>query len=185
MLKFWSVNYIYQVCKLHFYFKHVRNFREYFYLSVFSKHCVLLLALVKYILCSYYNQNCILLYFLEAKNPYFVRKNCQKYSYICVLILSKKRSNWFHKNLHNWGMVGCRKLPNPSLNGICNALSIGVRSHFNELILAWSAYVEMIFSWNESFKWIWILYMTFRSSHRRCSIKIVLVKISQNSQEST
>ena len=38
MLKFWTVNYIYQVCKLYFYFGHVRNFGQYLYLSVFSKH---------------------------------------------------------------------------------------------------------------------------------------------------
>ena len=35
---------------------------------------VLLLALVKYMLCSHFTWNCILLYFLEAKNPYFVTK---------------------------------------------------------------------------------------------------------------
>ena len=37
MLKFWSVNYICQVCKLYFYFGHVRNFGQYLYLSVFNK----------------------------------------------------------------------------------------------------------------------------------------------------
>ena len=34
-----------------------------------------LLALVKYMLCSHFTQNCILLYFLEAKNPFFATKN--------------------------------------------------------------------------------------------------------------
>ena len=37
MLKFWSVNYICQVCKLYFYFGPVRNFGQYLYLSVFNK----------------------------------------------------------------------------------------------------------------------------------------------------
>ena len=99
------------------------------YIWVFSinSESVLLLVLVKYMLCSHFTQNCILLYFLEAKNPYFVTKNCWKSSYICVFILSKKRRNWFHKNLHNSGMVGRRKLPEPSLNHIFNALSIGVQ----------------------------------------------------------
>ena len=41
-------------------------------------------------------------------------------------ILSKKQHNWFYKNLHNSGMVGRRKLPDPSLNSIFNALLIGV-----------------------------------------------------------
>ena len=94
------------------------------YISVFSMNSesVLLLALVKYMLCSHFTQNCIL-YFLEAKNPYFETKNCWKSSYICVFILSKKWRNWFHKTLHNSGMVGRRKLPDPSLNHIFNALS--------------------------------------------------------------
>ena len=83
--------------------------------------------LVKYMLCSHFTQNCILLYFLEAKNPYFVTKNCWKSSYICVFILSIKQHNWFYKNLHNSGMVGRRKLHDPSLNRIFNALSIGVQ----------------------------------------------------------
>ena len=53
------------------------------YTSVFlvNIESVLLLALVKYMLCSHLTQNCILLYFLEAKNPYFVTINCWK-SYI-------------------------------------------------------------------------------------------------------
>ena len=54
-----------------------------------------------------------------------MRKNCWKY--ICVFILSKKQLNWFHKNLYNSGMVGRRKLPDPSLSRIFNALSISVQ----------------------------------------------------------
>ena len=77
-------------------------------------------------LCSHFTQNCIL-YFSEAKSPYFVTKNCWKSSYICVFILSKKRRNWFHKNLHNSGMVGRRTLPDHLLKRIFNALSIGVQ----------------------------------------------------------
>ena len=116
------------------------------YIWVFSINfeSVLLLALVKYMLCSHFTENCTSFYFLEAKIPYFVKKNCWKSSYICLFILSKKWINWFHKNLHNSGMVGRRKLPDPSLNHIFNALLIGynIRSYFNELILAWSAYLK-------------------------------------------
>ena len=99
----------------------------YIWVFLVNIESVLLLALVRYILYSHFTQNCILLYFLEAKNPYFETKNCWKSSYICVFILSKKRCNWFHKNLHNSGMVGCRKLPDSSMNHILNALSIGVK----------------------------------------------------------
>ena len=101
----------------------------YIWVFLVNIESVLLLALVKYMLCSHFTQNCILLYFLEAKNPYFVTKNCWKSSYICVFILSKKRRNWFHKS--QWlvvgRMVGCRKLNDPLLNCIFNALSIGVQ----------------------------------------------------------
>ena len=99
----------------------------YIWVFLVNIESVLLLALVKYMLCSHFTQNCTLLYFLEAKNPYFVTKNLWKSSYICAFILSKKRRNWFHKNLHNSGMVGRRKLPDPALNRIFNALSISVQ----------------------------------------------------------
>ena len=99
------------------------------YIWVFSisSESVLLLALVKYMLCSHFTQYCIFFYILEAKNPCFVTKSCWKSSYICVFILLKRRRNWFHKNLHNSGMVCRRKLPNPSLNHILNDISIGVQ----------------------------------------------------------
>ena len=103
----------------------------YIWLFLVNIESVLRLALVKYMLCSLFTQNCILMYFLELKNPYFVTKNCWKSSCICVFILSKKFSNWFHKNLHNVGMAGRRKLPDPSLNCIFNALSIGVQYTFS------------------------------------------------------
>ena len=99
----------------------------YIWVFLVNSESVLLLALVKYMLCSHSNQNCVFLYFLEAKNCCFVTKSCWKSSYICVVILSKKRRNWFHKNLHNSGMVGRRKLPDLSLNRICNTLTIGVQ----------------------------------------------------------
>ena len=128
MLKFWSVNYICQVCKLTF----ILDMSEIFdniYILVFlvNIESVLLLALVRYLLCSHFTQTRILLYSLEAKNPYFETKNCWKSSYICVFILSKKRRNWFHKSPHNSRAVGRIKLPDTSLNHIFNALSIGVQ----------------------------------------------------------
>ena len=54
-------------------------------------------------------------------------KNCSKSSYICVFILSRKQHSWFYKNLHNSGMVGRRKLSDPSFNRIFNVLSSGVQ----------------------------------------------------------
>ena len=99
----------------------------YIWVFLVNTESVLLLALVRYMLCSHFTESCILLHFLEAKSPYFETKNCWKSSYICVFILSKKRRNRFHKNPHNSGTVGHRKLPDPSLNRIFNALSTGVQ----------------------------------------------------------
>ena len=96
---------------------------------------VLLLAFVKYMLYSHCTEDCIFLYFLDAKNPCFVTKNCLKFCYSCVFILSKKQHNWFQKNFHNSGTVSRRKLPHPSLNLIVNALSIDVQY---KLLFQWT-----------------------------------------------
>ena len=101
------------------------------YISVFlvNSESVLLLAFVKNMLCSHFTKNCVFSYFLEAKNPCFVTKNFSKCSYICVFILSKKHHNWFYKNLHNPGMVVCRKLRDPSLN--CSFDSRSLLKHYH------------------------------------------------------
>ena len=129
MLKFWSVNYTFILDNI------------YIWVFLVNIESALLLALVKYMLCSHFTQNCIFLYYLEGKNPCFLTKNCWKSSYNCVFILSKQRYNRFHKNLHNSGMVVRRKLPNPLFNRILMLwrLVYNIRSHFNDLILAWSA----------------------------------------------
>ena len=112
MLKFWFVNYTFIL--------DMSQILGNIYIWVFSinSESVLLLALVKYMLCSHFTQIFIFCTFWMLKVLVL---------YICVFILSKKRCNWFHKNLHNSGMVGRRKLPDPSLNRIFNALSNGVQ----------------------------------------------------------
>ena len=49
-----------------------------YYICVFlvNIESVLLLALVRYMLCSHFTQNCILLYFWEEKSPFFGTENC-------------------------------------------------------------------------------------------------------------
>ena len=71
----------------------------YIWVFLVNIESVLLLALVRYMLCNHFTQNCILLYFLEAKNPYFVTKICWKSSYICVFIFPKNGSSDFTKTL--------------------------------------------------------------------------------------
>ena len=46
---------------------------------------------------------------------------------LCIYLFPKISTIGFYKNLHNSGMVGRRKLPDPSLNCIFNALPIGVQ----------------------------------------------------------
>ena len=99
----------------------------YIWVFLVNSESVLPFAFVKYILYSYFAQNGIFLYLLEAKNRCFVTKNCSKSSYVCVFVLSKKQHNWFYKNHHNSGMVGRRELVDPSLNRMFNALSISVQ----------------------------------------------------------
>ena len=60
-----------------------------------------------------------------------------KVLYLCIHFVQKTAQLILEK-LHNSGMVGCRKLPDPSLSHIlmlCRLL-YNMRSHFNELILA-------------------------------------------------
>ena len=129
MLKLWSVNYMCPVCNLCFYLRHVQILDNiYIWVILVNSENVLLLVLVKYMLCNHFTQKLYFFVLFEAKNPCFVTKNWWKSSYICVFILSKKRRNWFHKNLYNSGIVDRRKLPDPSLNHIFNALSIGIIS---------------------------------------------------------
>ena len=85
----------------------------------------LLLALVKYMLCSHFTQNYFIVLFW-GKKSLFCNKKLLKIWYLCIYFV-QKTAHWFHKNLHNAGMVGHRELPDPSLNRIFNALSIGVR----------------------------------------------------------
>ena len=71
-------------------------------------------------LYSHYPQNCIFLYFLEAKNPCFVTKNFSKSSYICFIYFVQTTAQMILQ------LVGRRKLPDPSLNRIFYTLLINV-----------------------------------------------------------
>ena len=87
MLQFLSVNYTFIL--------DMSEILDNIYILVFlvNSESVLLLAFEKYVLYSYCTENCIFVYFLEAKNPCFVAKHCSKSSYICVFILSTNQHN--------------------------------------------------------------------------------------------
>ena len=131
---------------------------NYVWVFLVKSESTLLVALVKYVLCSHFTQNCIILYHLEAKTPCFLTKNCWKYFYICLFILSKKLRNWFYKTLHNSGIVGCRKLADPLLNCIFNALSIGVQHTY--LFQYANFGLRCLFNWNNpsSQTYWWLTY---------------------------
>ena len=97
------------------------------YISVFlvNIESALLLALVKYMLCSHFTQNCIFCTFWRLKILVLWRKIVENLLIFADLFCPK--NGWFHKNLHNSGIVCRRKLPDPSLNCIFNALSIDVQ----------------------------------------------------------
>ena len=98
-------------------------------------------------LCSHFTQNCIFVYVLEAKNPCFVKKNCSKPSYICVFILSKKSTFDFTKTfiIQEWLVVGsCPTSRWIAFLMLCRLVH-NIHSHFNDLILAWNAYLDVTF----------------------------------------
>ena len=99
------------------------------YISVFSinSESVLLLALVKYMLCGHFTQNCIFFTFWRLKILVLWQKIAENLLIFVCLFFPKNGAIDFTKNLHNSRMVGRRKLPDPLLNHIFNALSIGVQ----------------------------------------------------------
>ena len=96
------------------------------YIWVFSVNIesVLLLAFVKYTLQPV-SSRLYFSYFLKAKSPFIWRKNFQNLLIFVYLFCPKTTQLVLEK--HNSGMVGCRKLPDPSLNRIFNALPVGVQ----------------------------------------------------------
>ena len=123
-----------------------------------------LLVFVKYMLYSPCSENCIFLYFLEAKNPCFVTKSCSKSSYICAFILSKKQHNFVSKKtfitLERLVVESC---PTPRWMAflMLYQLVYNIRSCFNELILAWSAYLKINVSNNQSVSFMWNILWEF------------------------
>ena len=93
----------------------------YIWVFLLNSKSVLLLAFVKYMLCSHFTQNCIFRTFWRLKFLVLWRKIVQNllmfvyllYPNLCILML-------------------CRLVHN-------------MRSHFNELILAWKTYLDVAF----------------------------------------
>ena len=116
----------------------------YIWVILVNIESVLYLAFVKYMLYSHYTENCIFLYFLDAKNPCFVMKNYPKSCYICVFILSKSSTIDSKRASITQERLVVESCPTPRWIAflILYGLVYNLRSYFNELILAWSAYFE-------------------------------------------
>ena len=127
MEMFWSVNYIWQVCNYTFILD-MSSILDNIYIWVFlvNSESILLLAFVKYMLCRHFTENCIFCTFWSLKILVLWQKIVQIFSYLCNYFV-QKTAQLILKNFHNSGTVGRRKLADPSLNRIFNALSIGAQ----------------------------------------------------------
>ena len=114
MLKFWSVNYISQICKLYFYIDHVRNFGQYLYLSVFNERwkCPIL-ALVKYMLCSRFTQNSIFCTFWRLKLLVLSRKIVENLLIFVYLFCAKNGAYDFTETFITQEWLVVKSCPTP------------------------------------------------------------------------
>ena len=99
------------------------------------------LALFKYMLCSHFTQNCILLYFLEEKIFVLWRKIVENPLIFVYLFCPKNSAIDFTKTFITQEWLVAESCPTPHWIGflMLYRLVYNIRSHFNELILAWSA----------------------------------------------
>ena len=134
MLKFWSVNYICQVCKLYFYFGHVQNLDN-IYIWVFSINSenVLLLALVKYTLCSHFTQNCLFCTFWKLKILVLWQKIVENLFIFVYLFCSKKGAFNFTKTFITQKWLVAESCPTSRLITffLLYRLVYNIRPHFN------------------------------------------------------
>ena len=113
----------------------------YIWVFLVNIESVLLLALVKYMLCSHFTQNCTLLYFLEAKNPILRRNIVENLLIFVYLFCPKNGAVDFTKTFitQEWLVVESCPTSRWITFLMLYRLVYNIRSHFNELILAWSA----------------------------------------------
>ena len=134
MLKFWSANYICQVCRLYFYFGNVRNFGQYLYLSAFDKQwkCPIL-ALVKYMLYSHFTQNCIFCTFWRLKILVLWQKIVENFLVFVYLFCPKNDAIDFTKTFVNQKWLVVESCPTPCWIAFLMLYRVeyNIRSHFN------------------------------------------------------
>ena len=102
---------------------HVCKFGQYLYFCVLvSSASFLLLCFVSYTLRPLH----LKIIFGNCNKNSLLMKNYSISSDIWVFTLAIKEQNWLQKYFLNSRIVGRRKMPNSSLNIICNVLSIWI-----------------------------------------------------------
>ena len=118
----------------------------YIWVFLVNIESVLLLALVKYMLCSHFTQNCILLYFLEAKNPILWRNIVENLIFVYLFCPKNGAVDFTKTSLtQEWLVVESWPTPRWIAFLMLYRLVYNIRSNSNELIVAWSAYWYVVF----------------------------------------
>ena len=138
MLKFWAVNYICQDCKIYF-FSDMSKILDNIYVWLFSinSESVLLLALVKYMLCSHLNQNCIFCTFWRLKILVLRRKIVENLLIFVYLFCQKHNVIDFTKTFitQEWLVVESSPTPLWITFLMLYRLVDNICFHLNQLIL--------------------------------------------------
>ena len=117
----------------------------YIWVFLVNIESVLLLALVKYMLCSHFTQNCIFCTFWRLKILVLWRKIVENLLIFVYLFCPKNGAIDFTETLITQERLVVESCPTPRWIAFLMfyRLVYNIRSHFNELILAWSAYLTI------------------------------------------
>ena len=139
MLQFWSVNYLCQACKLYFHFGHVQNFGQYVFLV--NSESVLRLVLLNIYCIAILPKTVVFCTFWRLKILVLWRKIVQNILIFVYLFCPKNSATDFTKTIitQEWLVVESCPVPRRIVLLMFYQLVYNIRSHFNELILAWSA----------------------------------------------
>ena len=130
MTWFWSVNYICQVCKLKLFF---------WICWKFWTISMLIGSYLQLLLNIFYLRSTVIIFGAVLFDTFWI---------LWKLLLLKKifsKSSYIHffclntSNFHNSGMIGLRKMPDPSVNRVFQVALRDEPSHLNDMILPWRA----------------------------------------------
>ena len=117
----------------------------YIWVFLVNIESVLLLALVKYMLCSHFTQNCIFCTFWRLKILVLWRKIVENLLIFVYLFCPKNGAIDFTKTFITQEWLVVENCPTPRWIAflMLYRLVYNIRCHFNELSLAWSAYPKL------------------------------------------